>query len=271
MFGTVFLKYFIALNRNFTMKKVLVPLLLILNFVAYSQEEPDVVTGTVLNAANDQPIENAHIVNLNQVKGSITNEEGEFVIEAKVNDTLYFSYLGFKSLEVRITNDWLKFGGVKIKMTELGIALEEVVVRPVKLTGYLEIDSKNIPVYENYRYSISGLDTGYEGGEYSPRAISKVLGAVFNPADALYNIFGKKPKSMRKLREMKKDDEIRELLQTKFDRQTLMALLQVSRLDIDEILRRCNYSKTFMQSANDLQILDAISGCYEEYKVLHRG
>lgn len=253
------------------MKKVIVPLLLLISIATHSQEESEVVTGTVLNAANDQPIENVHIVNLNQVKGSITNEEGQFIVEAKVNDTLYFSYLGYKSLEVRITNDWLKFGDVKIKMTELGIALEEVVIRPVELTGYLEIDSKNIPVYENYRYSISGLDTGYEGGDYSPGAISKVLGAVFNPADALYNIFGKKPKNMRKLREMKKDDEIRNLLQSKFDRQTLMALLQVSRLDIDEILRRCNYSKAFMQSANDLQILDAISGCYEEYRVLHRG
>ncbi|MGO3154274.1 MAG: carboxypeptidase-like regulatory domain-containing protein, partial [Mesonia sp.] len=26
----------------------------------------------------------------------------------------------------------------------------------------------------------------------------------------------------------------------------------------------------FIKTANDLQILDAISGCYEEYKVLNR-
>jgi hypothetical protein len=228
------------------------------------------VSGKVLNAANDVPIENAHIVNLNQVVGAVTNEEGEFRIKAAVNDTLYFSYLGFKSLQVRVTNDWKRFGDVKVKMTELGIALEEVVVRPVQLTGYLEIDARNIPIYENYRYSISGLNTGYEGGDNSPNAVSRVIGAIFNPADALYNLFGKKPKEMKKLREMKDDDAIRNLLQSKFDRQTLMALLQVNRMDIDEILRRCDYSKDFMESANDLQILDAISGCYEEYKLLNR-
>lgn len=251
------------------MKKLLSPLLILIGFLAYSQET-DIVTGKVLNAATDIPIENAHIVNLNQVQGATTDADGNFKIRATVNDTLYFSYLGFKSIQVRVTNDWLKYGDIKVKMTELGIALEEVVVRPVQLTGYLEIDAKNIPIYENYRYSISGLNTGYEGGDYTPGAVSKVLGAVFNPADALYNIFGKKPKSMRKLREMKEDDEIRSLLQSKFDRQTLMALLQVNRLDIDEVLRRCNYSKDFIQSANDLQILDAMSGCYEEYRVLHR-
>lgn len=251
------------------MKYILIPLLLLFSIISYGQDST-MVSGKVLNAANDVPIENAHIVNLNQVVGAVTNEEGEFRIKAAVNDTLYFSYLGFKSLQVRVTNDWKRFGDVKVKMTELGIALEEVVVRPVQLTGYLEIDARNIPIYENYRYSISGLNTGYEGGDNSPNAVSRVIGAIFNPADALYNLFGKKPKEMKKLREMKDDDAIRNLLQSKFDRQTLMALLQVNRMDIDEILRRCDYSKDFMESANDLQILDAISGCYEEYKLLNR-
>jgi hypothetical protein len=56
----------------------------------------------------------------------------------------------------------------------------------------------------------------------------------------------------------------------KFDRQTLMAVLQISESEIEDVLSRCNYSRDFMHSANDLQILDAMSGCYEEYKVLRR-
>jgi len=238
--------------------------------IAGFSQNPDIVKGKVLNAANDLPLENVNVVNLNQVKGTTSSNEGDFELQATVNDTLFFSYLGFKTIQVRVTNDWLKYGSVKVKMTELGIALEEVVVSPLKLTGYLEIDVKNIPIYENYRYSISGLNAGYEGGEYTPSAASRALGAIFNPADALYNMFGNKPKQMRKLRKMKDDDEIRNLLQTKFDRQTLAAVLQIREVDIDEILARCSYSKDFIRSANDLQILDAISGCYEEYKVLKR-
>ena len=161
-----------------------------------------------MNDANDKILENVNIVNLNQVKGTTTNDKGEFALKAAVNDTLYFSYLGFKSLRVRVTNDWLKFGDIKVKMTELGIALEEVVVKPVQLTGYVEIDAKLIPVYDNYRYRISGLSTGYEGGSNQPGAVSKVLSSIFNPADFLYNIFGKRPQQMRKMRKMKEDDEI---------------------------------------------------------------
>jgi hypothetical protein len=69
---------------------------------------------------------------------------------------------------------------------------------------------------------------------------------------------------------MKQDDEIRNLLQSKYDRETLVALLGLDPPEIDEILRRCQYSKTFIETANDLQVLDAISECYEEYKVLNR-
>ncbi len=247
-------------------------LITVFSFTAIAQEsdslKTEIIKGRVLNAANDLALDNVNIINLNTVKGTTSGVKGEFEIKAAVNDTLYFSYLGFKSIEVRVTNDWTKYGDVKVKMTEIGIALEEVTLKPLKLTGYLEIDAKNIPIYENYRYSISGLSSGYEAGDQQPGAFSKTLESIFNPADFLYNIFGDKPRQMRKLRKMKEDDEIRNLLQQKFNRETLMALLQVTRVDIDQILQRCNYSKSFIKNANDLQILDAISGCYEEYRVL---
>ncbi|WP_417886764.1 carboxypeptidase-like regulatory domain-containing protein [Zunongwangia sp.] len=228
------------------------------------------ISGTVMNAANDVKLENVHVVNLNQVKGDVSDDEGSFEIEAAVNDTLYFSYLGFKSIRVRVTNDWLKYGNVKVKMTEVGIALEEVKVGEVTLTGYLEIDARNIPIYENRRYSISGLNSGYEAGNSSPNAINKVIGSIFNPADALNNIFSSKERQMRKLRKVKEDKAIRDLLNSKYNRETLTAMLQISKADIREILSRCNYSENFVETANDLQILDAISGCWEEYKLLKR-
>ncbi len=152
-FGIVFYEDFIFLAPIVMKNTLLIFFLLISGYVSAQ----DMISGTVMNAANDKPIENVHIVNLNQVKGAVTDENGEFKLQATVNDTLYFSYLGFRSIRVRVTNDWLKYGNVKVKMTELGFALEEVTVNSVKLTGYLEIDAKNIPIYDNYRYSISGL------------------------------------------------------------------------------------------------------------------
>ncbi len=235
-----------------------------------SAQDLQKVSGTVVNDNTMLPVANVNIVNLNTVHGAITDEKGQFEIEVRVNDTLHLSIVGFATLNVRVTNDWIKNKTTKIQMTEKAIALEEVIIQPYILTGYLEVDSKLIPLRENYRYSISGLSTGYEAGEYSPGAFGKVLGSIFNPADALYNFFGKKPKELKKLREMKKDDNVRNLLESKYDRETICALLGIEKNDIPEILARCNYSESFVKTANDLQILDAISACYEEYKILKK-
>ena len=152
------------------MKKIFFAILLIsISFPALSQDtdtisptlQEGVINGTVLSASTDKILQNVNIVNLNNVKGATTNKDGYFEVKAQVDDTLYFSYLGYKSLQVRVSADWVKYGDVKIKMTEIGIALEEVVVQEIQLTGYLEIDAKKIPIYNNSRYSISGLNKGY--------------------------------------------------------------------------------------------------------------
>lgn len=257
------------------MGRYLLLICLLFGISSFSQESEDEQVlkefkAIVVNAQDESVMESVHIVNLNQVIGTITNENGEFTIEAAVNDTLYFSFLGFKSQKIRITNDMFKFKDTKISLTELAYALEEVIVKPYQLTGYLEIDVKNIPINNSYQYSISGLPVSYEAGNKSPSAVTKVLGAILNPADQLRNLFGRKPNQMRKLRLVKADDQIRDLLATKFDRETLIELLHMEKLDIEDILNNCNYSKSFITTANDLQILDAISSCYEDFKVLNR-
>ena len=257
------------------MRRILLTFFSLVSLMGFAQNEEGnqeirEITATVVNAQTDFPLESVHVINLNLVKGTITNQNGKFTIPAAVNDTLYLSYLGFKTQKVRVTNDMFRYGETKIALTELAYALEEVIVRPYQLTGYLEIDVKNLPINNSKQYSISGLPTSYEAGNKNPSAVTKVLGAILNPADLLRNLFGKKPRQMRKLRQIKEDDNIRDLLASKFDRETLMELLQLEKVDIEDILNNCNYSKSFITTANDLQILDAISSCYEEYKVLNR-
>jgi hypothetical protein len=228
------------------------------------------ISGIISNDATLLPLANVNIVNLNKVKGAVSDEHGRFEIEAEVNDTLHFSLIGFQPIKVRVTNDWVKNKSTTIQLTEKAIALEEVIIQPYRLTGYLEVDSKLIPIAEDYRYSISGLNQGYEAGQSAPGAFGKVMGSIFNPADMLYNFFGKKPKELKKLKELKKDENIRTLLESKYDRETIAALLGVDKSEISDILARCNYSEAFAKTANDLQVMEAISECYEEYKILKK-
>ena len=246
-------------------------LIVVLLFGWCSQLTAQEVIGVVKNAADDKPIPTVHVLNLNKVLMTITDANGVFAIDAEVNDTLFLSYLGFKTIKVTVTNDLIKFPKTEFKLTALALALEEVVVRPYQLTGFLEIDAKNVPINRNQRYSIPGLPTGgYEAGSRGPSAFSRVVGSIFNPFDFLHNLFGKKPNELRKLKKIRENNALRDMLAIKYDRETLVEFLQLNIIDIDEILRNCNFSENFIRTANDLQILEAISGCYEEYKVLRR-
>lgn len=254
------------------MKYFVVFLFALLSLTASAQEEGYTrISGIVVNEANLLPKKDVNIINLNTVKGTTSNGKGEFEIDAKVNDTLHFSFIGFQSIKIRVSADWVKNKtGFKVKLTEKAYALEEVFIPRYLLTGYIEVDTKLLALNEAQRYSISGLPYGYESGGSSASQVSKVLGSLSNPADALYNVFGKKPKEMKKLREFKKDETIRNVLASKYDRETVSAILGIDKKEIKDILKGCNYSDAFIETANDLQIMDAIKGCYEDYKLLKK-
>ena len=243
---------------------------LICTFI-YSQDSKNRVTGKVESESSKTSLQNVHVLNLSKVVGTITDEEGVFEINASVNDTLYFSYIGYKPLKIIVTNDLIKYedNDLTFNLTELALALEEVIITPYRLTGYLEIDVKNAPINSSPRYRIIGLpNLGYEGGRRTRSGISRVLGAIFNPADFLNSLFKRNPKKMAKLRLIREDEEIKSLLSTKFDREVLVQLLGLPKIDINEILRNCSFSDTFIKEANDLQIMEAINECYDEYKLL---
>jgi len=254
------------------MKYIVASLFLLFTSLLFAQQTTELkkVSGIIVNDNTLFPLANVNIININKVKGTISSSKGYFEIEATPADTLHITCIGFQSIKVRVTNDWVKNGTAKIQLTEKAIALEEVIIKRYTLTGYLEVDTKLIPEQENYRYSISGLSSAYEIGENSPKAFSRVMNSIFNPADMLYNFFGKKPKELKKLKDMRKDDTVRRLLESKFDRETIAVLLGIDKNDIPEILSHCSYSQSFIETANDLQIMDAISQCYEEYKVLKK-
>src|SRR6187402_3990375 len=135
-----------------------------INTIAQTAETPTKISGTIISDNTGTPLANVNIININQVTGTTTDNKGNFELAVAQSDTLHITLLGFESLRVRVTNDWVKNKKTTIQLTQKAIPLHEVVISPYYLTGYLEIDSKLIPIKEDYRYSISGLGQGYEAG-----------------------------------------------------------------------------------------------------------
>src|SRR5690606_20339827 len=121
------------------MRRIAFTLFTLVSLYGLAQEpdsgpEPRELTATVINAQTELPLESVLVIYIKLVNGTITNQNGEYTIPAVVSDTLYLSYLGFKTQQVRVTNDMFRYGDTKISLTELAYALEEVIVRPYQLT-----------------------------------------------------------------------------------------------------------------------------------------
>jgi hypothetical protein len=114
------------------MKYFIVLFFLILSLSTSAQDEvhSQKVSGFIYNDNTKSALINTNIININKVRGARTDSNGYFEIDVQPTDTLHISLLGFQSLRVKVTNDWIKNKVAKIFLTERAIALEEVVIRP---------------------------------------------------------------------------------------------------------------------------------------------
>ena len=227
--------------------------------------------GQIVNNINKSPLKGAHLFNLNSVVGTIANDDGKFELATKSNDTIYVSYLGYQSIKLKITNDLLKGNELVIELHEKAEQIEEVVVKSHKLVGVLEIDAKNVPKDKYSRIHIVGLRQTYEVGTPTRRNYTSPIDALFRPIDFVYSMFGKKPKQLKKLKKLRKDDSLREMLEGKFNRELMMEYLDMDSSELTELLNECNYSDYFIKSASDLQLIEAILLCYENHKAIKKG
>ena len=256
------------------MQKNIFFIFLILTFSIFSQRTPSQVRelkGQVIDAENNKVLSAAHILNLNSVEGTITNDKGFFKIPTTVNDTILVSFLGYESIKLKITNDIVKNVELEIALYEKSQEIKEVVIKSTKLIGVLEIDMKNAPKDRFTRIHINGLPQTYEIGKPKTKSLTSPIAAIFKPVDFVYNLFGKKPKQLKKLQKLKKEDDLRKMLAGKFDREVMMEYLEMDSQELNELLEDCNYSEYFIRKASDLQLIEAVLDCYENYKALKKG
>jgi hypothetical protein len=64
------------------------------------------VSGFIYNDNTKSVLINANIININKVRGARTDANGYFEID--VQQPIPYFLLGFQSLRVKVTNDWIK-------------------------------------------------------------------------------------------------------------------------------------------------------------------
>lgn len=106
-----------------TQKRIVLLLMLLLSFPLGALAQQKMIKGQVVDDRGEPAI-GATVMVKGTSAGTITDIDGNFSIEGKVGSTLSISYVGFATLEVKIT----KLEGNKFMIKEDSKALDEVVV-----------------------------------------------------------------------------------------------------------------------------------------------
>jgi TonB-dependent SusC/RagA subfamily outer membrane receptor len=87
------------------------------------------ITGVIRNATND-PLENVSVSIKGTSRGTTTNAQGVFSIQARENETLIVSFVGYQTQEVRVG----KLSSINVTLPEVSGQLEGVVVTALGIT-----------------------------------------------------------------------------------------------------------------------------------------
>jgi hypothetical protein len=239
------------------------------NIDSLSQEIVSKLKGRVISVTTKKPLQSAHILNLNSVRGTITSSDGQFELSATPNDTIFISYLGYQSIKLKITKDLLKGNELEIAIHEKIVKIDEVLVKSHRLIGVLVVDAKNVPNNRYSRIYIDGLPQTYEAG--GSMNFNSAMSAIFNPVDFWYNKLGKRSKEMKRLKKLKEGKQVRSMMDEKYNREVILDYLDMSRKELNDLLIECNYSQRFIEKASDLQIIEAFLECYENHQAIRKG
>lgn len=146
--------------------------------------------GKVTNEGNG--VADVHVLNTSAGKATISDENGDFSIPARINDTLLFSAVQFKRKLLVVSHAMLESNGIRVPLEEFVNELDEVVVRPYDLSGDLASDMENMKTGQVVSATSLGLPNAHvkplmqserllREASFGPFSIGTLTSIPFNP------------------------------------------------------------------------------------------
>lgn len=241
--------------------------LLVVVFYSFSQAQSVEINGKVIVA--DDEIEGIHVINKTANRFTITDSNGAFTIPVKLNDTIIFSAIKYKPIEVVITISVMNSRMLNVYLTELVNLLDEVIVGKV-LSGDLLSDIQNSEAKRDINFYDLGIP-GYFGKPLtqSERRLNEAItGGGFLPLNPILNAISGRTKMLKNQIKLERLDEC--LDRIKADLSSLF--FESNELEVPlrtEFFYYCSEDDTFSSICkikNDLKTLEFLEGKLVQYK-----
>ncbi len=187
-----------------------------------------------------------YLINKSNGNGTMTDNEGRFILSSNYNDTLICSFVGYAKLYLPVNKLIAnKNGEVKIVMGKQYINLNTITVTSFKIKPY----------ERNYMQSI--ID----------RSKIQTINYISNPISALYMQYSKEGKQVRKLAKIFEELFIEEEVQKKLSPEILRRLTGDDSIDYYAFRKYCyNVSNDYIIIHDGVELYSKIMECYKRWK-----
>lgn len=230
------------------MKKLAVILLISIIQFSYSQSKK-VISGSVFS--QNLLIPGVEIINLSTEKSTTTNANGEFLIAAKINDSILIFHKDYELKGIKISSDDLNTTKIKIEITRKAEELKEVVIHQVNIDWKLDKKwekEKNHEIAMEKKAKALKNSGVYNGTIPNGMDFVKIGKMIFGGL-----LKGKKEMAVN-------TEEFKDIATANFDQKFYTESLKLKKEQIETFLTFCNFDpeskKMLSKNSNNLELMD---------------
>lgn len=227
------------------------------------------IEGKVYSADGD--VAATHVLNISSSKAVITDSNGFFAINVKLNDTLVFSAVQFKKKQIVIKQEMLDSRFLSVPLEDELTELDEVVVTPYNLSGDIAKDLLTLQIGPVITASSLGLPNA---NVYVPTKSERELyeatsGGGLLPVTPILNAISGRTKMLKERVARNKLYDRTERVRQFYTDSLYSAELSIPQTKIDDFLYFCEIDTEF-QSLVDAHDILQIWSYMEKKSVIYR-
>ncbi len=203
--------------------------------------------------AKDKDVTGVVVQNISTERATITDLDGRFLIQARLNDTLVFSAVQFKRKIVPVNQALLSSSFVSVPLEEFVNELKEVVVNPYGLSGQLGSDITGLQLAKDVSAEALGLPNAHvKIITQSERKLQQATAGKFNvgmilnpPIDGIINAITGRTKMLKNRVKVDKTYARTQRVQNYYTDSIFMVDLKIPKEKIPDFMYFCEVDANF--------------------------
>lgn len=206
------------------------------------------VNGTVRDKESGRPLPYAFVIIQRTQNGVFCDQRGKFSLQVQPTDSLLFSLTGYQFTKVLL--------GDSARKAEYNLNVS-LILKPVKLRTF------EVKAPKTFDQILADIDKAEKSKVHHTTSVGN---AIESPITFLYMQFSREGKAIRRISELKAEDQKQALLKELFTRYMLAHIIDLSENDMDDFIAFSGLTNTYNLFDTEYELVVYVKNRFVDYK-----